>query len=138
MDSNKATDQRGVEKSKYLYGREISPYARALPILLPDDSLSALGYALGDAVTVLVGEVWQGDLAAVLTTEGVWHVGFLFFFEAGVRLSTSRVEIPPRYIFIDDIACGGRVVRRNGRAVIQAGITLPQGGVDCIRFRIIL
>jgi hypothetical protein len=122
-------------KCKDEAGKALGPDAEYLSIILPDDSLAAIGYLAGEDVTILVGDIWQGDLAAILTASGDWCVGFLFFFEAGVRVSTSRSDTPPRYYHLDQIAASGRVVRHGVRRVVQAGITLPTESVDRIRFR---
>lgn len=109
--------------------------ARRVALVLADDALDALGYFQGDKVAVQIGDVWQGDLGAALLVNGLWRVGFIFWCEGGVRISTSRTDLPPRFFFLDQIVTLGRVVALEGRAVIQAGITLPKDGADRFRFR---
>src|ERR1051325_7870751 len=104
-------------------------------LVLPDHALAALGFLKGDEAEVLLGDIWQGDLAALLMRSGVWIVGFAFFAHAGVRLHGGRTALPPRYLPLDAIVTGGRVVRVRGSATLQAGVTLPPEGVDRVRFR---
>lgn len=104
-------------------------------LALPDNSLAPLGYVIGARVEVLLGDIWQGDLAAVLLSSGIWLAGFAFFAYGGVRLHGGRTDLPPRFVPLDGIAGGGRVVRLEKWPVVQAGVTLPAEGVDRIRFR---
>jgi hypothetical protein len=104
-------------------------------LVLPDQALAALGFMRGDTVEVLLGDIWQGDLAALLLRSGDWIVGFAFFAYAGVRLHQARTDMPPKYLPLDAVVTGGRVVRVGGSALLQSGITLPSDGVDRIRFR---
>lgn len=104
-------------------------------LVLPDQALAALGFLKGDTVDVLLGDIWQGDLAALLLMSGDWMVGFAFFAYAGVRLHQARTDLPPQYLPLDHIVTGGRVVRVVASALLQSGIMLPAEGVDRTRFR---
>ena len=104
-------------------------------LVLPDQALAALGFTAGAVAEVLLGDIWQGDLAALLLTGGEWVTGFVFFAHAGVRLHGARTDLPPRYVPLDAVVTGGRVVRVGRSAVLQASVTLPGEGVDRIRFR---
>lgn len=103
--------------------------------MLPDQALAALGFIRGDTVEVLLGDMWQGDLAALLLRSGDWMVGFAFFAYTDLRLHQARTDMPPRYLPLDAIITGGRVIRVSTSALLQSGITLPTEGVDRIRFR---
>jgi hypothetical protein len=127
----------GVEgaKAKGLNAQGKAAVATRVAIVLPDDALSNLGYHAGLWVEVALGDIFQGDLVAVLLTGGGWLVGFAFLNNATLLLYSGARACPPLRIPLPAIRTGGRVVSLGGRAVLQAGATLPTEGVDRIRIR---
>lgn len=134
MGSEHDGSRRNFDRQPGEGERDCAP-GEIIRLVLPDQALAALGFFRGDPVEVLLGDIWQGDLAALLLTSGDWIVGFAFFAYAGVRLHQARTDLPPRYLPLDAIVTGGRVIRVGTIALLQSGITLPADGVDSIRFR---
>ncbi len=135
MGSEHEGSRRKFDNREWDDGEGARAAGDIIRLVLPDQSLAALGFLRGDTVDVLLGDIWQGDLAALLLASGGWVVGFAFFAYAGVRLHSARTDMPPKYLPLDAIITGGRIVRTQCRAILQAAITLPCEGVDRIRFR---
>lgn len=76
------------------------------------DSLSGVGVFDGDLALIhLTTEIHQGDLAAILTPEGML-IKFVHVEDDGrVRLESASKNYPPRWFEATDVEVQGRVIR---------------------------
>lgn len=82
-------------------------------LLLADDALAPHSYFADEMVEVEIGEVSEGDLAAILLTDGRWFVGYISFEGEGVLLAKGHNNHPPAFFHTKIIIAWGRVSRRH-------------------------